>query len=123
MDSLGNYTNYEWFSQLEKPSLVKFIKEIYDIWDYRANLDFSVKENICPPYGTPFLGINMLNLSSNDIEIIKLFAIRIMEQLIKTGINRESRCLGSNYVLCALTLVNPLAAEALPWLYYSVSLN
>ena len=121
IDSLGNYTNYEWFSHLEKNGLVRFIKELYDIWDYRANLDFEVKVNICPPYGNPFWGINMINLSSNDIEILRIFAIKIMEQLIKTGINRESRSLGSNYVLCALTLVNPVVAEALPWLYYSVA--
>ena len=46
-----------------------------------------------------------------------------MENIIKNGINRESKCLGCNYVLCAITLVNPQAAQALPWLYYSVSHN
>jgi hypothetical protein len=46
-----------------------------------------------------------------------------MEKIIKSGINRESKCLGCNYVLCAITLVNVEAAQALPWLYYSVSHN
>ncbi len=47
--------------------------------------------------------------------------IKVLEPLIKNGINHESRCLGINYILCALTIVSQDAAEALPWLYFSVS--
>lgn len=123
IDNLGNYTNYEWFFNLNRVNLIRFIKELYDIWNYRANIEFITKNDICPPYGNPFIGIDINSLFDYPIEALKIYSLRIMEQMIKIGINRESRCLGCNYVLCALTLVNTDAAEALPWLFYSVTTN
>ena len=39
---------------------------------------------------------------------------------IPSGIDQDSRSLGALYVLTALTLVSPNAADAMPWLYNSV---
>ena len=36
---------------------------------------------------------------------------------------KKSRALGCYYILTALTLVSPSAAQALPWLYDSVAIN
>jgi hypothetical protein len=121
MDSLGNYTDSNWFLSLNQLHLVQFIKELFDIWNYRAHLTHIVKTEICPPYGNPFQGINLFVLSNMPIDALKKIALVIMEPMVRSGINRESKCLGSNYVLCALTLVNPQASNALPWLYHSVS--
>lgn len=123
IDSLGNYTNSEWFSSLDNVGLIRFIRELYDIWEYRAHLSPIIKMEICPPMGNPFIGLNMMNLPLLPIEALQLLSVNYMENIIKNGINRESKCLGCNYVLCAITLVNPEAAQALPWLYYSVSHN
>ena len=49
IDSLGHYTNTKWFNDLNKKSLLKFISELYDIWNYRANLSRETKEN-CTTY-------------------------------------------------------------------------
>ena len=38
MDELGNYTNIDWFLNLNKLQLIKFMKELEDIWNYRAQL-------------------------------------------------------------------------------------
>ena len=38
MDSLGNYTNPEWFNSLNVQQHITFIRELYDIWSYRALL-------------------------------------------------------------------------------------
>ena len=78
---------------------------------------------ICPPTGNPFMNLNMMELPLLALEVLQMISVNFMETIIKSGINRESKCLGCNYVLCAITLVNPAAAEALPWLYYSVSHN
>ena len=66
----------------------------------------------------------MINL--NTIFTLSHFSLQklglsLIERFIKTGINPESSALGASYVLCALTLVNNDAAEALPWLYQSVA--
>ena len=47
-------------------------------------------------------------------------ALTIMEKLVCSGIHNDSRNLGANYVLCALTLVSADAALSLPWLFQSV---
>jgi hypothetical protein len=123
MNDLGNYTLSTWFSTLGHPQLVRFIRELYDIWTYRANLSDTVKREICPPYGSPFSAylLNTALLNGFPVDSIKLFVLELMEQFIRSGVNRDSRYLGTNYILCALTLVSPEAAEALPWLYQSVS--
>lgn len=123
IDSLGNYTNSDWFLSLDRVGIIRFIRELHDIWEYRAHLLPIIKMEICPPSGNPFIGINMADIPLLPIEILQLISINCMENIIKNGINRESKCLGCNYVLCAITLVNPQAAQALPWLYYSVSHN
>ena len=123
IDSLGNYTNSEWFSSLDRVGIIRLIRELYDIWEYRAHLSPIIKMEICPPTGNPFFGLNMMELPLLAIEVLQIISVNFMENIIKTGINRESKCLGCNYVLCAITLVNPEAAQALPWLYYSVSHN
>ena len=120
MDSLDNYTQIEWLLGLNKRLLLKFIMELYDIWTYRANLSQNSKREICPPLGAPFRNINFNILSTlSQNQILKLI-LPSLEQLVKTGINRDARVLGTYYILSALTLVNNSAAEAMPWLYQSV---
>lgn len=123
IDRLGNYTDVNWFLSLNKYSIIKFIKELYDIWAYRAQLEYSVKKNICHPTANPFRNINLNNLNYlNSCSLISLqkTTLFIIEQFITKGISTEFCNLGASYVLCGLTLVNSNAADALPWLYESV---
>ena len=122
MDSLGNYTNISWFNNLTKYELIRFIRELIEIWNYRAGLTQEVKQEICSPYGKPFayMNIHMHLITGYDIAIIKKNALNIINEFINKGIDNDSRVLGSYYVLSALTLVSNEAAEALPWLYESV---
>ena len=122
MDSLGNYTDSKWFTVLDKYKLIKFIKELLDIWNYRANLSQETKRSICPPLGKPF---NMINMNYNRLEqysfnTLKKNAVNIISLFVTKGINDSCKTLGSYYVLSALTLVNNDTAEAIPWLYESL---
>ena len=123
MDELGNYTDMSWFTTLNKYNLVKFCRELYDIWNYRANLDLQSKLEICPPNGSPFtaMNINIHVIQSYSYINIKKIMINVIEQFVTKGIDNNSRSLGCYYVLSALTLVSPEAAEALPWLYEVVN--
>lgn len=120
MDSLDNYTQIDWLLGLNKRLLLKFIMELYDIWTYRANLSQNSKREICPPLGAPFRNINFNILSTLSQNNILKIILPSLEQLVKTGINRDARVLGTYYILSALTLVSISAAEAMPWLYQSV---
>ncbi len=120
MDILGNYTNVQWFLSLGQTAVVRFILELNDIWSYRANLSETVKREISPNHRDLFRMMYIVDIRSVALPIVQDIALSIMEMLVRDGINRDSQCLGANFVLCALTLVNPEAANALPWLFQSV---
>jgi hypothetical protein len=123
INQLGNYSDYRWFMNLNKYSLLRFIKELIDIWNYRAELSFEVKLNICYPSGNPFILIDMCNINTIGFIRLQKIILSIIKQLITLGTSQEYCNLGASYVLCALTLVCTPAAEALPWLYNSVYNN
>lgn len=123
IDSLGNYTNIKWFLELDKYGLIRFIRELVDIWNYRANLSQETKREIVPPRGNPFYDehLNVNNLPQYNFTQIRKYSITIIDLMINKGINENSCLLGSYYVLCALTMVSSEAAITLPWLYEAVN--
>jgi hypothetical protein len=122
IDALGNYSSPEWFLTLNRNQLIKFLRELSDIWNYRAQLSNEVKQNICPPNGDPFRNINIAYImNETDLLNIKNKILDVLEKFVNNGIDRDSKTLGSYYVLGALTLVNESAASSLPWLFQSVS--
>ncbi len=52
---------------------------------------------------------------------VKKVILEVLEKLVNTGVDADSKSLGAYYVLAALTLVNNDAATSLPWLFQSVS--
>lgn len=121
INELGNYADSKWFSNLSKNMTVIFVREMYDIWNYRAQLTTQVMRDIVPPHGNPFTGMNLHLAQSQPDEYIKKQAIRIIDLFIKSGYTQENRSLGAYYVLSALTLVSEDARIALPWLFQSVA--
>ena len=122
IDSLGNYSNPQWFLSLNRNQIIKFIRELGDIWNYRAQLSQEIKRNICPPNGDPFRNLSMsyIHTEENMLDIKKV-VLEVLEKLVNNGIDNDSKSLGAYYVLGALTLVNQEAASSLPWLFQSVS--
>ena len=120
MDLLGNYTQAEWLIDLTPYYLRRFILELYDIWEYRAQLTIETKLAIC---GAPFRDIPMHLIQTQhnmNKELLKQFCATIINNFINSSQIRENQYLGSIYVLSSLTLVNNNAAESMPWLYQSV---
>ena len=119
IDSLGNYTNIKWFLELDKKQLIRFVRELMDIWNYRANLPYEVKREIVPQRSDPFYDrtINPNMLGQYSFIQIRKYCATIIDILINSGLNSSSCSLGSYYVLCALTTVSKDAADTLPWLY------
>jgi hypothetical protein len=122
IDALGNYSNSNWFLSLNRTQLIKLIRELMDIWNYRAQLSNETKRNICPPIGNPFRTLNIQYIiTEQNLWNVKKSILEIMEKLVNCGIDRDSKALGAYYVLGALTLVNTDAATSLPWLFQSVN--
>ena len=122
IDALGNYSNAQWFLNLNRSQLIKMIRELIDIWAYRAPLSIETKRSICPPLGNPFgrfLNFNQLQTIEN-LDDVRKYNLEILEKFVNSGIDRDNKCLGTYYVLGALTLVSEDAATSLPWLYQAV---
>lgn len=123
IDALGNYSDPKWFLSLNRVQILKLIRELADIWNYRAQLSMEVKQKICPPHGNPFQNMNMHYIQT-EVEIInvKKSVLEVLEKFVNVGIDNDSKTLGAYYVLGALTLVNSLAAASLPWLFQSFAI-
>ena len=120
IDGLGNYSDLGWFVSLSKPKLIRLVREITDIWHYRAQLTSDIKRKICPPYGDPFRNSSAQLFFEDNINIVRKLTLDILEKFVNTGVDTDSRCLGAYYILGALTIVSEEAAAALPWLYQSM---
>uniref|UniRef100_A0A6C0BBR6 SAP domain-containing protein n=1 Tax=viral metagenome TaxID=1070528 RepID=A0A6C0BBR6_9ZZZZ len=122
IDALGNYSNPQWFLDLNRIKLVKFIRDLTDIWEYRAQLTIETKKLICPPNGTPFRNLHGVTINhEQQLNSLRNIILDILEKMVNSGVDADSKALGAYYVLAALTLVNETAANALPWLFQSVS--
>jgi hypothetical protein len=113
----GHYADSAWFGELTTAQIMRFMRELADIWNYRAQIMPQVKQEICPPNGDPFRYVDLRYMHP---ESIKHTGIQIMNTLVTSGATRDSRGLGAYYVLSALTLVSQPARNAMPWLYESV---
>ena len=119
INTLGHYTDHVWFLNLDKRKLIRFCRELYDIWIHRSQIDDETKQRIYP-HGNPFPRY-LLSLSYNEsYYYIQKTATKICENLVYNGITNDDKNLGAYYILSALTLQSSEAASALPWLYQSV---
>jgi ABC-type multidrug transport system ATPase subunit len=120
IDALGNYSNPQWFLSLDKMQLIKYVRELIDIWNYRSQIDNETKRNIFPPHGDPFRHFNMTYIhTESNLHNIKKVILEVMEKLVNSGVDKDSKSLGAIYVLGSLTLVNSEAATSIPWLFQS----
>jgi hypothetical protein len=123
LDYLGNYTQSEWFNNLDRNDYIYFYRILYDIWYYR-NLPLDVRKKICP-FVHPFSTMNIRNIISTPFSIneIKNICLTVCENLIYTGENTEYRKLGAFHILSGLTAVSLGARISMPWLYESLPIN
>jgi hypothetical protein len=115
--------DHSWLLELNRTSILRFIRELCDIWVYRAQLENHIKRSICPPNGDAFTRSDIRDIVIMNIEQLQSVSLNIIERLITHANTSEFQILGANYVICALTLVNTRVAEQFPWLYQSVAYN
>ena len=123
IDQLGNYTQSAWFSNLERREYLKLYRCLYDIWNYRSQLSYQMKRNICVT-GDPFH--NIINTAGYfnefSLERIQQACLTVFENMVFAGIDIEYRKIGAFHALSALTLVSMHARLSMPWLYESVAI-
>ena len=121
IDLLGNYTNREWFDNLDLRDYIRLYRKLYEIWYYTSELPREIQNNICPFY-SPFDGIFTRPLLHSEIRLeqIKTACLIVIENMVYSGINEDFRKIGTLHALTALTMVSIDARRCLPWLYESI---
>lgn len=125
IDAYGHYSDMNWLESLSDSRLRRFMREVIDIFNFRAGLSNAMKSIIIPPRGELFNNdsIRAWFVEHPERSDILDKAIFICEKLVFSGINTSGRELGSIYILMALTLCNESAREAMPWYYEAASTN
>jgi hypothetical protein len=124
INETGNYSDFKWYEKLNRVKLFKFMYEIIDIWEYRANLSLEDKISICPPDGRPFNGIpqilSILKTQNITCQRLREIILTILEKFVYDSFSSENKGIRVMYVLTALTTVSKEAAECMPCLYESI---
>ena len=128
IDSLGNYTQSTWFSELSQARLNRFIVYIYEFWKWRGHLTRETRKMICPhfnPFHDGLEGrVSLAGISEHVIENVnelRRVCLTVMENFVYTGTNEDFRKIGAMHVLTILTHVSSNARESITWLYESVT--
>lgn len=121
IDHLGNYTQAEWFFQLERYDYLRMYRALHDIWTFRGNMSRQTKRRICI-VEDPFVEAHRERISIHDVplEVIRETCLKIFEHLVYCGIDDEYRKIGTLHALSALTIVSSSARNSLLWLYESL---
>jgi hypothetical protein len=116
IDTLGNYTQKEWFMNLTNMQVCNLVLRVNSLWLTTNN---ETKQKICP-IGSPFsiqnTGVQRMSIERN-LDDNRLIAIRIAEVLVRGGINNEYKVMGTMFFLTGLTTVSYPARMQIPWLY------
>ena len=123
IDNLGNYSDHEWFTVLDRRGYLRYFRILRDIWTYRARIPSNIKFKICPLWDPFFILTDVNNINELTIEQLQSLCLSVMEDMVYTGVESEFKTLGSMHVLSVLTIVNIGARQALPWLYESLTYN
>ena len=117
INDLGNYADSCWIEELKKEQMIKYIFELKDIWEYRANLSSQTKFQIYK-FGNPFFDVPRNLLTTYSESKLKKLVVTIMKRLISSE-DRSISSLGAFYILGTLTLIEENSRNAMPWLYQS----
>lgn len=101
MDMLGHYTDITWFNSLNRLKLIRFIREISDIWHFRAQLSPRAKLDICPHSGNPFQTVPIgyqHNILSYPLNSLKRISLTIMEKMILYGVSEHDRSIFRKFI-------------------------
>ena len=115
IDELNNYTNVNWFNNLNLNQLKYLYKEIEDIWNYRANLTIEQKKTIIPN-GNIFTRPMNFIWSIKDINKIRTILLDDIDKMVSMGITEADKSLGALYFLTGMVIVSKECAKSLPYL-------
>lgn len=118
IELLGNFNDSTWMTNLDIINLYQLYLNLIELWEYRGNMDHIMKVRIYP-FGDPF--VRNVNLFAMDLtrEDILTLSLRVMENLVFSGVDIEDRKIGAMHVISVLTSVSIRARREYQWLFES----
>jgi hypothetical protein len=120
IDELNYYSSPDWFLQLDLRAHRRFYTELHDIWVHRAGMTIQQKSAIVPGFQSRLFRSAPWVLRDLSLEVVAKLNLSTIRLFVGSAEDRNDKILGAMYVVTALTLVNPAAREAYPWLYETV---
>ncbi len=120
MDNLGNYTNMSWYLGLTISGLTKWYTILKTAWYNRAGISEQYRNELCLVHREAFMEVHHFIVDHSElltIYAIQMIFLRLINRLVFTNNDVECQKMCVNYVLGALTLVNPQTARDIPWLF------
>jgi hypothetical protein len=116
IDTLGNYTQREWFLNLTNAQLCNLILRINTLWlTATPEVRTSISPNVAP-FSIQNTGVTRMSLELS-LEENRIIALKIAEALVYNGVDNEHKIMGAMFFLTGLTLVSYPARLQMPWLY------
>lgn len=114
-DLLDNYTNHNWFKNLNLNQLKQLYRVSEDIWNYRTELTFDDKKKIINN-GIAFnIPIYQINKTKHKINLQKII-LDEYERFSSQGLTNDDKKLGVMLMLTGLVEISSEAGYALPHL-------
>ena len=120
IETHGYYPTTSWFMDLDRHRLIRMLRELSDIFLYRASIPHDIQMRICPE--NPFRSISaMVNImqSYEDIFVARDILLYAACSVVMSGTEASDRALGTIVFLQALTLVSDGARHSYPLFYES----
>ena len=118
--SHGYYPTIDWFMELERRDLIKMLRELSDIFLYRASIPRDIQVRICPinPFRSMSTMVDIMQ-SYEDILVSRDILLYVASSVVMSGVATTDRALGTIVFLQALTLVSNGARDSYPLFYES----
>ena len=103
-----------------KRKAILILRELVDIWNYRAQLSNEAKRNINPDHGDPFFTINVTVLLSKCFEVLQNRILDIIEIFVTKGSDTQAKALGIFFVLF---FQRPFISRGLNYFLFFLNIN
>lgn len=115
INMLDNYTNPEWFKNLQLHQLIELYVRAEDIWIYRSMMSLESKKNIIHNGVAFTIPVPIIKTYKSKMKLQHII-LDEFNRFVTEGINNEEKKLGAILILTALVEVSHDAADALPHL-------
>jgi hypothetical protein len=117
MDMLDNYTDMNWFLDLDIIQLKNLYYTMVDVWTYRCQMPHQIRQNIVKDgfaFPVKYELVKQFPNNAKNKRRVQRIILDEFNRFITEGKTRDDRKLGCMLMLTSLVEISPSAANAMP---------